>query len=700
MKRRKGGLRVDEAFFARLEREKGVRLNAEQRQAVSFSRGMALLAAAPGSGKTTVAVCRAARLLEEGTSPGRILTLTFGRRSREDLAARFAALFPEWETPRVSTLHAMSLRILREGAARAGRELFGVLADPAPTVRRLLRQQGIAAPSEETLLAACNALERETSDPGAAAESADFDLARLARDYAREKREKRLMDFADMQVYALRLLTQDEAQRSLWQGRLDYVQVDEAQDTSPVQQKLAALLAGGCGNLLCIGDADQSIYGFRGAAPDFLNEFERTFPGARVLTLPVNFRSRPEIVEAAGRVIRWNADRRDLRMRAARPAGGAVERAALADWGEQAAYVCRRAQDLAPGRTLGVLYRNNDSAAPLCDALLRAQIPFALSREGGGERLFGSAGRDLQDLARLVLDPADAQAFDRVRGLLLGAAPRACIQRADSVPGDRFQALLAQGTLPAKAAERLRAAQARLASLRGKPAPEVLDALCRAYGLGDHRCDGLRALAREEADLRRLLLRAEALPGLVEAQGAQAAGARVFLSTIHAAKGLEYDEVVLVDAMEGVLPPRGSGAARVPETRAQLEEETRLMYVAATRARERFTVPTAARAFGAERAESRYVARLLDERTGRAQAATRGNAAGAPFPARPLARRPADADLGAEGIRPGARVVHRVFGEGEVLSLGPRSQMRVRFSDGERLLDAQVCLRAAVLRKL
>lgn len=699
MKRRKGGLRVDEAFFARLEREKGVRLNAEQRQAVSFAKGMALLAAAPGSGKTTVAVCRAARLLEEGTSPGRILTLTFGRRSREDLAARFAALFPEWETPRVSTLHAMSLRILREGAARAGRELFGVLADPAPTVRRLLRQQGIAAPSEETLLAACSALERETSDPGAAAESADFDLARLARDYAREKREKRLMDFADMQVYALRLLTQDEAQRSLWQGRLDYVQVDEAQDTSPVQQKLAALLAGGCGNLLCIGDADQSIYGFRGAAPDFLNEFERTFPGARVLTLPVNFRSRPEIVEAAGRVIRWNADRRDLRMRAARPAGGAVERAALADWGEQAAYVCRRAQDLAPGRTLGVLYRNNDSAAPLCDALLRAQIPFALSREGGGERLFGSAGRDLQDLARLVLDPADAQAFDRVRGLLLGAAPRACFQRARSVPGDRFQALLAQGTLPAKAAERLRAAQARLASLRGKPAPEVLDALCRAHGLDDHRCDGLRALAREEADLRRLLLRAEALPSLVEAQGAQAAGARVFLSTIHAAKGLEYDEVVLVDAMEGVLPPRGSGAARVPETRAQLEEETRLMYVAATRARERFTVPTAARAFGAERAESRYVARLLDERTGRAQAATRGNAAGAPFLARPLARRPADADLGEEGIRPGARVVHRVFGEGEVLAVGPRSQMRVRFSDGERLLDAQVCLRAGVLRK-
>ena len=699
MKRRKGGLRVDEAFFARLEREKGVRLNAEQRQAVSFAKGMALLAAAPGSGKTTVAVCRAARLLEEGTSPRRILTLTFGRRSREDLAARFAALFPEWETPRVSTLHAMSLRILREGAARAGRELFGVLADPAPTVRRLLRQQGIAAPSEETLLAACSALERETSDPGAAAESADFDLARLARDYAREKREKRLMDFADMQVYALRLLTQDEAQRSLWQGRLDYVQVDEAQDTSPVQQKLAALLAGGCGNLLCIGDADQSIYGFRGAAPDFLNEFERTFPGARVLTLPVNFRSRPEIVEAAGRVIRWNADRRDLRMRAARPTGGAVERAALADWGEQAAYVCRRAQDLAPGRTLGVLYRNNDSAAPLCDALLRAQIPFALSREGGGERLFGSAGRDLQDLARLVLDPADAQAFDRVRGLLLGAVPRACIQRADSVPGDRFQALLAQGTLPAKAAERLRAAQARLASLRSKPAPEVLDALCRAHGLGDHRCDGLRALAREEADLRRLLLRAEALPGLVEAQGAQAAGARVFLSTIHAAKGLEYDEVVLVDAMEGVLPPRGSGAARVPETRAQLEEETRLMYVAATRARERFTVPTATRAFGAERAESRYVSRLLDERTGRAQAAARGNAAGAQFPARPLARRPADADLGAEGIRPGARVVHRVFGEGEVLAVGPRSQMRVRFSDGERLLDARVCLRAGVLRK-
>ena len=690
---------MDEAFFARLEREKGVRLNAEQRQAVSFAKGMALLAAAPGSGKTTVAVCRAARLLEEGTSPGRILTLTFGRRSREDLAARFAALFPEWETPRVSTLHAMSLRILREGAARAGRELFGVLADPAPTVRRLLRQQGIAAPSEETLLAACSALERETSDPGAAAESADFDLARLARDYAREKREKRLMDFADMQVYALRLLTQDEAQRSLWQGRLDYVQVDEAQDTSPVQQKLAALLAGGCGNLLCIGDADQSIYGFRGAAPDFLNEFERTFPGARVLTLPVNFRSRPEIVEAAGRVIRWNADRRDLRMRAARPAGGAVERAALADWGEQAAYVCRRAQDLAPGRTLGVLYRNNDSAAPLCDALLRAQIPFVLSREGGGERLFGSAGRDLQDLARLVLDPADAQAFDRVRGLLLGAVPRACIQRARSVPGDRFQGAPCAGNPACEG---------------GGAAPRRAGAPCVPAGQARARGPG-RALPRARPG--RPPLRRPARPGPGGGGPAPAAPARGGAAGPCGGAGRAGRR----GARLPVHDPRGQGPG-IRRGRARGRDGGR----ASAAGLGRGARPGDA---GAARGGDAPDVRGRDARAGAVHRAHGGaglwrGAGGVPVrraPAGRADRARAGGDAGKCGQRAfpgaapcpapggcgpwrggdpagGARRAPGLWG-GEVLAVGPRSQMRVRFSDGERLLDAQVCLRAAVLRK-
>ncbi|MGI5884802.1 MAG: ATP-dependent helicase, partial [Candidatus Spyradocola sp.] len=569
---------MQEAFFARLEREKGVRLNEEQRAAVAFGRGIALLAAAPGSGKTTVAVCRAARLLEEGAGAERVWTLTFSRRSREDLGERFGALFPGRRAPCFSTLHAMSLRILREAAERAGRELYGVLGDPGPTVRRLLRRQGIREPGEELLLEACSALERETSDPGSGAEAEGFDLARLAREYAQEKREKRLMDFADMQVYALRALSRDAALLRLWQGRMDYVQVDEAQDTSPVQQKLAALLAGGCGNLLFIGDADQSIYGFRGAEPSFLNGFEAAFPGARVLALPVNFRSRPEIVAAAGRVIRWNAGRRDLRMRAFREAGGVVERAPLADWGEQAAYVCRRARALAPGKTLGVLYRNNDSAGPLCDALLRAEIPFALSREGGSERLLGAGSRDLSDLARLVLDPSDAPAFARVRGLLAGGGlPAESLARAAQAGGDCIQAVLRQKGVPAKALERLRASGAALAALRGKPTPEVLRGLCRTFRLTDHRYDGLRALAREEADLRQLLLRAEALPALIDEQTAHSRGARVLLSTVHAAKGLEYDEVVLVDAMEGVFPPRGPGAARIPETRRQLEEETRLM---------------------------------------------------------------------------------------------------------------------------
>lgn len=726
---------MGEAFFAYLEREKNVRLNEEQRAAVDFGEGIALLAAAPGSGKTTVAVCRAERLLEMGVPAQRLLTVSFGRRSREDLQARFCALFPESPSPVFSTLHALSLRVLREAAQRAGRPLFGILSDPGPMVRGLLRRQGVF-PDAEMMQEALSLLEREASAPDEERYAAPlFDGKRLAADYAREKREKRLMDFADMQVYALRLLRRDEGERKRWQGRYAYVQVDEAQDTSPVQQALLALLVQACGNLLCVGDADQSIYGFRGARPEFLNDFERCFPGARVMALPVNFRSRPEIVEAAGRLIRYNPGRRDIRMRSARKAGGCVERVELCDWEEQADYVCRRARDLIPGRTLGVLYRNNSSAVPLCDVLLRRGVPFAL--QGEGMERFPGSGHLMLDLLRLALCPGDAQALLGAKEAIAPHLPLRVLREIPPQTPDCLEALLRRPEMPEEMREDLRASRALLARVRRMKSLDAIEALVEHYELMDRRFDPLRLLARREEEIPGLLRRAREVPEL--AQNTSDPRAALRLSTIHAAKGLEWDEVILLDGKDGLLPPI---QALKMEDRVVLQEETRLLYVAVTRARERFSFLCAERMGGLERPASRYLERLLDSRREARERETALNLAShdpelhemglaAHKPLLRLTReydkamdrialrrksgargreralglfsaRPHPVHLGKEPIRslaPGEWIFHERFGKGKVVSVGPGSHMRVRFDGEERVLDAALCLRQGLLHK-
>lgn len=290
-------------FFDWLEREKGVALSPQQRAAVEQTEGPGLLVATPGSGKTTVIVCRTACLLRaRGVPASRILTLTFGKQSQLDMDRRFAALFPELVGPRFSTIHALCLDILRTYSAMTGREMFSLGQDCTALVRRLLARQTHGFVDEETMQRALAGLERVSGamqPPERCAGPTDgFDLAQLWRDYRAAKREARMMDFGDLLTFARQALTVVPPLLQRYRDAYDYIQIDEAQDTSPVQQSICDLLAGPGGNLFLVGDEDQSIYGFRGAAPDYLMNFEHTHPGARVLYMEVNYRSCPEIVAA------------------------------------------------------------------------------------------------------------------------------------------------------------------------------------------------------------------------------------------------------------------------------------------------------------------------------------------------------------------------------------------------------------------
>lgn len=694
---------MDEDFFSWLLREKGIALNDQQRAGVENVDGCGLLVATPGSGKTTVIVCRTALLLRSGVPASRILTLTYGKQSQMDLSSRFASLFPELPAPRFSTFHALCLRILRQCAVQTGGELFALLPDSAALVRALLAQQTGGYVGEDLLRAAMNALEYACNamlDSEAAKELKveGCDFARLFTDYAHCKREKRQMDFGDLLTYALRALNRYPTLCSQWQQAYDYIQIDEAQDTSPIQQRIADLMAARCGRLFLVGDEDQSIYGFRGAAPDYLMDFERTHPGARVLRMETNYRSSPEIVQAAGRLIQYNANRRCKTMHPAGPAQGRVERQELRDWNAQADYVCKRAQELEPGRTLGVLFRNNDSAPVLCDALLRAGCSFSLSRRDGPPGLFSHYTlRNLRSLIRLSFNPGDGEAFWDVRNRIRRGLPLWAAQRARRSGEDVFALLCALPELSAADREAIARRGERIAAYKTQRAYAAVSAMIDDFYLdGGGACaqktDALLTLAMGVDTLDQYTAKLSELELWMESERPEQGP--VFLSTIHAAKGLEYDEVIVVDAQKGVLP--SSDKRDTPEEMRAFEEETRLMYVAATRARSRLTVLCASHSHGRPCPPSLYLDRMLPPlgavRKTAPMVSAQVNRGGLPRPGAIKAPKPAAQDW------VGARVQHKKFGSGVVLDVRD-GVGTVRFADGERALDLAVCVQAGVLSR-
>lgn len=688
-----------QAYFDWLESEKGIGLSGQQRAAVEHTEGAGLLVATPGSGKTTVIVCRTAYLMRvKGVPPRRILTLTFGKQSQLDMDRRFAALFPEAEKPRFSTIHALCLEILRRYSALSGREMFVLRQDCTQLVRRLLSEQKKGGYVDEELLqSALSGLDRICNTMKSAqelqtAEKEEYDLAQLYADYTREKRERRVMDFNDLLIFAKRALEVVPQLAEEYRKKYDYIQIDEAQDTSPIQQAIVDELASGTGNLFLVGDEDQSIYGFRGANPDYLMRFEQTHPGAQVLYMETNYRSCRQIVEAGQRVIQYNAYRRQKQMKAAGAQEGCAEEVQLRDWNAQAQEIVRRAGALEAGKTLGVLFRNNDSMPVLCDALLRAGVAFTISRKDGMPPLFTHYTlRQLRSLIRLSFNPTDGEAFYDLRNRIKKDIPPYIAKQVRDCGEDVFEALAERMRLGGSDLKHLQRKAEKIAEykkLRAYPAVcrMVEDFHLDGYGgAAKAKTDALMSLAMGVETLDHYTAKLQELELLFDADAPRAG--RVFLSTIHAAKGLEYDEVILADGMQGVLPAQEADGT--PEERAALEEETRLMYVAVTRAKERFTYLTATTSHGAPCEAGLYLKRIFP-----------------PVNARRMWERGESGRKINRGILPsvgkkstaedfalwtGRNIVHKRFGNGVILSVA-KGMARIAFEDAERLLDLKTCV--------
>jgi DNA helicase-2/ATP-dependent DNA helicase PcrA len=599
-------------------------LNPEQLAAVRHGDGPLLIVAGAGTGKTATLVHRVAYLIGRGADPRRILLLTFTRRAAAEMLRRVEAVLAVsgdgrgGASARVwgGTFHALAARLLRIHARDIGMQPdFTILdrgdAEDLMHVARTalgLGRGGARFPQKSTCLdvySRCVNAQLPLNEVLRTAFPwclpAEEGLAQLFARYTDLKEEQQVLDYDDLLLFWRGLLA-DPAGGPRVRERFDHVLVDEFQDTNALQADIVSLLRPDGTGVTCVGDDAQAIYGFRAATVRNILDFEQRFPGAEVRTLTRNYRSTAAIVAATNALIAEAAERRDKELWTERHDGGRPVLATCRDDDEQTQWLCER---ILEHREQGTELKKQAvlfGAMAFEMELSRRNIPF---HKYGGLRFVEMAHvKDLVSFLRLAENPRDAMAGLRVLGLVPGIGPKTAAALLESLgaAGGDFQAAWAG----ARAPEPARAAWpavvelfATLAAAGPGDVPAQVHAVRSVYGpLLERRYDNVQARLRDleqiEALAARSRTRSEFLAELVldpPAYTQELAGPPLLdedyliLSTMHSAKGLEFDVVFVIHAADGNIPSdMATGSV------AEIEEERRLFYVACTRAREQLYV--------------------------------------------------------------------------------------------------------------
>ncbi len=595
-----GSDNVDREAF---DRKYTRRLNPQQTEAVHAVDGAVLLLAVPGSGKTTVLVTRLGYMLCcYGIAPDQILTMTYTRAATREMKQRFSRLFGDDcpQIPQFRTINGVSSKIISFYTQDHGKgQAFPLIEDEgalAKLVSDLYRELSgeYATQSVTKGLRRCIAYAKNMMLNQEEISQLDTGFEKFPELYSRYNqalRRQRWMDYDDQMVYAKTILERYPDVLAHFQEAFPYICVDESQDTSRIQHAIINLLARKSGNIFLVGDEDQSIYGFRAAYPDALMQFERTYPGARVL-MEENYRSTPEILRTADAFIRRNHDRRPKTIRPTRASGAGVHLVRAADRAAQYAWFIHAA--VHSDGQIAVLYRNNDSVLPLIDLLDRRGIPYRC-RQTDDTFFTHRIVTDILDIIAFAHDGQNTEVFLRIYYKLGGGISKkeaefACEKSAASGK-PILQELLRFPQLPTFVRDSVTGLISLLPRLLTDPAQRGLDCIWQELRYRDYverqQLDGnrfeiLRLLAAQEPSLDGLTDRLAYLRDLVTRPPA-APDAGVLLSTVHSSKGLEYDTVYLLDVLDGILP---AADPKEPEDQKLYQEERRIFYVAMTRAKD------------------------------------------------------------------------------------------------------------------
>lgn len=589
-------------------------LNERQHEAVMHQDGPVLVIAGAGTGKTRTLIYRLARLIEQHITPEELLLLTFTRRAAREMLDRAASMLDE-RCSRVKggTFHSYCTSVLRRHAARIGFPEYFTILDPSDAIEavQLVRSEmqdlknlerfprnntlhAIFSTSVNKQLAIHETVERYY--PQFVNHIARIE--ELANRYLDYKQQNQVMDFDDLLVYTRNLLRDNETVRREIASANRHVMIDEYQDTNALQAELANLFSSHYGNLMVVGDDAQSIYAFRGADHRNILAFPEQHPGTRIIKLEQNYRSSPQILQLANAIITQAREKFDKRLYTDNETGELPGLACAPNERDQSRFVVQMIMNLRENgtelRDIAVLFRSGRDSYDLESELNRRNIPFV---KYGGQKFAEAAHiKDVLAHIRVLVNPQDALSWNRVLTLLEGVGPKTARQlvswlqqahhdyRLEESPvvsqlykkrlyrlSALLQDLKRQNYRPAEVVEHVMSYYRSLCEKHYDDYPRRLKDLEAFAGLA-HRYDSLDRMLNELA-----LDPIEA--SAVDLEQYDNDEPPLTLSTIHSAKGLEWNTVFVIQCLDGIIP---SGYA-VGDAE-QVDEELRLLYVACTRA--------------------------------------------------------------------------------------------------------------------
>lgn len=694
-----------------------IKLNKHQARAVTEIDGPVLLLSVPGSGKTTVVVSRIGYMLYcLGLNPDQILTMTYTVAATADMRARFRKLFGDEFADRLEfrTINGVCAIIINYYSRSFNRQPFELVTDDG-ALNKILRDIYIA--SSNTFPAETDIKEIRTSityvknmmlsgDEIDEIEIDGINFSDIYAKYCHYLSSHRLMDYDDQMSIALMILKKHPSVLKYFQNRYTYINVDEAQDTSKIQHMLIRLLASQNRNIFMVGDEDQSIYGFRAAYPQALLEFERIYPDGKVLYMETNYRCDGEIVSCADKFIKQNHNRHPKNMIASRKAKNKVCEIKLTDYNKQYSYLLSVAKK--NDSQTAVLFRNNESAIPIIDILEKSEVSYYYRQR---ESFFFShyIVRDILSFFRLSREAWNTELFlesyykfdIKIKRDLLTDALR---HRRKSARTNVIDDILENGDFEAWQIYKLNSLKLSLASLMKGSSYGSVNKILYTMGYASYlesrkadmtKVNILLSLANQNPDIKEFLTRTDELKKIID-NGAGEPESRFILSTIHSSKGLEYDHVIIIDAIDGVLPAIQQDEEMSDEDKDKLEEERRLFYVGITRAKNRLELITYSSRFGnSTNTKSSFINQLLSDKKQIS-------------PVLPIKRK-ASGTMTAISLSPekiqnilkdyyvGAMVKHRIFGRGEIKVIADNIAT-IEFGQGsERKLDLALCIQKGIL---
>ena len=608
-------------------------MNDRQKEAVQYTQGPLLIMAGAGSGKTRVLTHRMAYILaEEEVHPWNILAITFTNKAAREMKERVSQLVgPQAEDMWVSTFHSMCVRILRRDIELLGYQRSFTICDPSEqqtAMKRILKKLDIDSEKYDyrmilnRISQAKNDLEDVEEFNKKYTGYVEQIIGKCYREYQKELAKSMTLDFDDLIMLTVQLFQKYPETLHYYQQKFQYIHVDEYQDTNHAQYRLVTMLAKKFKNICVVGDADQSIYGWRGADMSNILEFEKDYQNAKVVLLEQNYRSTKTILQAANHVIENNVNRKVKKLWTENEEGQPITYYRAQSEQDEGRYVLSQIQSLLRDGyhydDFAILYRTNAQSRVMEENLLKSNIPFRLV---GGQRFFERMEiKDLLAYLRLIVNPQDDLSFRRiVNSPKRGIGATSLAKLSDFATVYQFSLLEASlqttlSPLSGKAAKALEKFATTIEELRKMQEflsiSEFVEQVIEKTGYlaaleqqhtmeADARIENIQEFIsvakqfeqdrlEEESEDSPLLQFLTDLSLVSDVDSDEGDGRMVTLMTLHAAKGLEFPVVFIIGLEEGIFP-----SSRSIMEHDDVEEERRLAYVGITRAEQKLFLTNA-----------------------------------------------------------------------------------------------------------